>query len=97
MYTSRGGASSRLVKRLLDAGATSEWSARPLETKGRIEARQLDRSLRLGVLKQTDKGLFFVDQERLARCRAKQLRAALIAVFGMFLLFAIVFILGEFP
>ena len=94
---SRSVPSSRMVKRLLDAGATSEWSARPLETKGPIEGRMLERSLRSGIVRQTDKGTFWVDEERLARCRAKQLRFALIAVLGVLLMFGILFILGEFP
>jgi hypothetical protein len=89
--------STRLVKRLRDAGATSEWSARPLETKSPIEGRMLERSLRSGVVRQTDKGTFWVDEERLARCRTKQLRFALIAVLGVLLMFGILFILGEFP
>ena len=88
---------SRLVKRLLDDGATSEFSARPFEPRNRIETRALERAVRAGMIKRTDSGTYWVDQERYAQCRTKQIRFAIIAVMGMLLLFAILFILGEFP
>ena len=97
VHTSGQGACSRLVKRLLDAGATSEWSAQPLEPRNRIEERTLARTLRRGLIKRTAQGTFWVDEARYSQWRTTQLRYALIAVFAMFLMFAILFVLGEFP
>ena len=88
---------SRLVKRLLDAGATSEWSAKPFEPRNRVETRALERAVKAGMIKRTEGGTYWVDQERYAQCRTKQIRFAIIAVMAMLLLFAILFILGEFP
>ena len=49
------------------------------------------------MIKRTDGGTYWVDQERYAQCRTKQIKFTIIAVMGMLLLFAILFILGEFP
>jgi hypothetical protein len=96
---SHGGSAhtSRLVKRLLDAGATSEWSAKPFEPRNSVETRALERAIKAGMIRRTDGGTYWVDQERYAQCRTKQIRFAIIAAMGMLLLFAILFILGEFP
>lgn len=88
---------SRLVKRLLDAGATSEWSAKSFEPRNAIETRALERAVKAGMIKRTDGGTYWVDQERYAQCRTKQIKFTIIAVMGMLLLFSILFILGEFP
>ena len=90
-----GKSSPRLVKKLLDQGATSEWSARPLEPGRKLEQRALARNLRAGIIRRTDKGDYWVDQERWAACRTRQLRVVTIAVFASLLLMAILFVLGE--
>lgn len=92
-----GKSSPRLVKKLLDQGATSEWSARPLEPGRRIEQRALERSLRAGIIRRTGKGDYWVDQERWAACRTRQLRLVAFAALATFLLLAILFVLGEIP
>jgi len=92
-----GDPSSVLIKRLLDAGATSEWSARPLELRNSFEAKRLERTLRTGIIRRTDKGAYWVDEELWHQCRTKQLRLVGFAILGVILLFAILFILGEFP
>jgi hypothetical protein len=89
--------SHRLVKRLLDQGATSEWSARPLEPKNPLETKRLERTLSTGIVHRTDRGTYWVDEERWRACRTRQLRFAGIAVLGVLLMFAILFVLGEFP
>lgn len=91
-----GESSPRLVKKLLDAGATSEWSARPLEPAKKLEQRALERSLRAGIIRRTAKGDYWVDEERYSACRARQMRWAAVAVLATFLLLAILFVLGEF-
>jgi hypothetical protein len=92
-----GTTSPRLVRKLLAEGATSQWSAKPLSPTRRIEQRALERAVRTGIIRRTDEGAYWVDQERWDACRAKQARFAVIAVFGVLLMFAILFVLGEFP
>jgi|SRR5687767_17212 len=89
--------SPRLIKRLLNQGATSQWSARPLELKRKHEHVALEASLKSGMIHRTDEGTYWVDEEKWARCRTKQMRIVLVAVLGVFLMFAILFVLGEFP
>ena len=89
--------SRAIIRRLLAEGATSEWSARPLEPRNKLEARRLERTLRDGIVHQTSKGTYWVDQERWERCRARQLRIVGVAVLAVLLMFAILFVLGEFP
>ena len=95
--TSAGGSCHRLVRRLLAEGATSQWSARPYEPRNKLDARRLERALESGFVHRTDKGTYWVDQERWQACRTKQVRFAIVAVLFMFLVFAILFVLGEFP
>ena len=90
-------ASPRLIRRLLHQGATSQWSARPLELKRKHEHAALEASLKSGMIHRTDAGTYWVDEEKWARCRTKQMRIVLVAVLGVFLVFAILFVLGEFP
>jgi hypothetical protein len=87
----------RLVRRLRSAGATSERSAKPLEPANRMEERSLARALRCGTIRRTDAGLYWVDEAKLARIRARELRFLVIALLGLVLLFGVLFILGEFP
>ena len=89
--------SPRLVRRLLNQGATSQWSARPLELKRRYDFTELEANVKLGMIHRTDEGTYWVDEEKWARCRTKQVRIVIIAVLGVFLMFAILFVLGEFP
>jgi hypothetical protein len=91
------GASARLVRRLLSQGATSQWSARPLELKRGYERAALEASLASGMIHRTDEGTYWVDEEKWARWRRKQLRIVVVAVMAVFLMFAILFVLGEFP
>ena len=91
-----GEASPRLVKRLLDQGATSEWSARPLELKRKLEQRALEASLKSGMIRRTEAGTYWVDEEKWSRCRARQMRWVVISIMAVLLLFAILYVLGEF-
>lgn len=90
-------AKPRLIRRLLKQGATSQWSARPLELKRRYDFTELESNLKLGMIHRTDEGTYWVDEEKWARCRTKQARIAIIAVMAVLLMFAILFVLGEFP
>jgi len=103
VFIPSGGGSScieakpRLIRRLLKQGATSQWSARPLELKRRYDFTELEANLKLGMIHRTDEGTYWVDEEKWARCRTKQARIAIIAVMAVLLMFAILFVLGEFP
>ena len=88
-------ANPRLVRKLLSAGATSQWSAKPLSPARRIEKLELERSIRSGVIHRTESGDYWVDEERWAECRTKQMRIVGIAVAASLLLIAILYVLGE--
>lgn len=90
-------AKPRLIRRLLAQGATSQWSARPLELKRRYDHTELETNLKAGMIHRTDEGTYWVDEEKWARCRMKQVRIVIVTVLGVFLVFAILFVLGEFP
>src|SRR5688572_22691811 len=92
-----GDPSSVLIKRLLDAGATSEWSARPLELRNSFEAKRLERTLRTGIIRRTDQCAYWLDEELWHQRRTTQLRPVASAILGVLLMFAILFVLGEFP
>jgi hypothetical protein len=88
---------ARLVRRLRADGATSVSSARPLELKNPFDRRGLESALRCGVIKRADGDTYYVDEERAAEVRTRELRFLLIALLAMAMLFGILFILGEFP
>lgn len=87
----------RLVRKLRGAGAISAWSAQPFEPGNRMERRALDRALRCGMIRRTDEGTYWVDEEKVARIRAREVRWVIISILLMMLLFGILYILGEFP
>ena len=86
----------RVIRKLRKDGATSAGTARPFEPSNRLEERGLARALRCGMVRQTDKGGFWVDEEKVAACRTKEIRFVIIGLLAMLLLFAILYVLGEF-
>ena len=69
-----------LVRQLERAGATSQDKAAPLELNGRIEERVLRRLLRKEVIRAGAKGGYWLDRERYADCRRRQLIFAIGAI-----------------
>jgi len=62
-----------LVKQLQRAGATSQDKAAPLEVNGRVEERVLKRLIRKEVIRPGAKGGYWLDPERYADCRRRQI------------------------
>ena len=87
----------RLVCRLRADGATSAGSACPFEPGNRLERRALERALRCGMIRRTDEGTYWVDEDAVARVRALEVRWLIIGLLMMLLMFGILYILGEFP
>ena len=62
-----------LVRQLQRAGATSQDKAVPLEVHGRIEERVLKRLIRKEVVRTGVRGGYWLDGERYADCRRRQI------------------------
>jgi len=62
-----------LVRQLKRSGATSQDKAVPLEVRGRVEERVLRRLLRKEVIRTGANGGYWLDVERDADCRRRQL------------------------
>ena len=68
-----------LVRQLKRAEATSQDKAVPLEVHGRVEERVLRRLIRMGVIREGAKG-YWLDKERYADCRRRQIIFAIGAI-----------------
>lgn len=87
----------RVIRKLRRDGATSLGTARPFEPKNRLEERGLARALRCGMVRSTEKDTYWVDEEKVAECRSKELRFVLIVLLVMLMVFGTLYILGEIP
>jgi len=95
VHSSEGG-KCRVARRLFDEGATSQWSAREFEPKNGLERRALAACLASGLVTRTEAGTYFVDPERYEALRVRQRWALIIAVAAMLILFAVLYLTGEF-
>jgi len=82
VYGSERAARARreLVRQLRRAEATSQEKAVPLEPKGRVEERVLRRLLRKEIVRTGANGGYWLDTERYADCRRRQLIFAIGAI-----------------
>jgi len=69
-----------LVRQLKRAEATSQDKAVPLEVHGRVEERVLRRLIRKEVIREGAKGGYWLDKERYADCRRRQIIFAIGAI-----------------
>jgi hypothetical protein len=69
-----------LVRQLKRAEATSQDKAVPLEVRGRVEERVLRRLIRKEVIREDAKGGYWLDKERYADCRRRQMIFAIGAI-----------------
>jgi len=69
-----------LVRQLKRAEATSQDKAVPLEVHGRVEERVLRRLIRKEVIREGTKGGYWLDKERYADCRRRQIIFAIGAI-----------------
>jgi hypothetical protein len=87
----------RILRRLRKEGAISAASARAYEPRNSLERKALERAVKCGVVRRTEKDTYWIDQDRLAAVRTQELRFVGVTILGVLLLFGILFILGEFP
>jgi len=95
VHSSEGG-KCRVARRLFDEGATSQWSARAFEPRNGLEQRALAACLASGLVVRTEAGTYFVNAERYEALRVRQRWALIITVAVMLILFAVLYLTGEF-